>query len=159
MQIYQINAATEVIPGLFVSGKREALSSYFLRSRNIQIIVNATKTVSFLNNDLLKIRLPIDDDPDQSSIFLAKLPDVVNTIVESLQNGGPVLVHCAQGISRSCSIIVAVLLKLNPYQKLDDAVKFLKEKRPVAFALGMNFRQALETYRLMVLSQAAQMFE
>lgn len=60
-----------------------------------------------------------------------QLQEAIDFIVDALTNGGNVVVHCAQGKSRSATVVIAcvmVLLEMN----FEDALKFVQEKRSVA---------------------------
>ena len=48
-----------------------------------------------------------------------------------MANGGKVLVHCYAGLSRSVTVIVAYLMQ-NERMLLDEALRFVKHKRPYA---------------------------
>lgn len=52
-------------------------------------------------------------------------------IDEALQKGS-VLVHCAAGVSRSATVVIAYLMRKNAWS-LSQALKFVKEKRSVVF--------------------------
>jgi dual specificity phosphatase 12 len=51
------------------------------------------------------MRIPVED-VDYADILI-QLPAAVHFIHESLNQGGVVLVHCLQGLSRSATIIAA----------------------------------------------------
>jgi protein-tyrosine phosphatase len=60
---------------------------------------------------------------------------VINFIEEVKQQGGRVLIHCMQGVSRSVSLIICYLIytrKLN----FDEALNYVIDKRAIA---GPNF--------------------
>lgn len=49
--------------------------------------------------------------------------------VEQGRKEGTVLVHCAAGVSRSATVVIAYIMKTNQLS-LDEAVKFVQERRP-----------------------------
>lgn len=147
MSITRLNYATEIVPGLWVSGKRHALDKSFLRTKNIKTVINVTNSVPFLSADRYNYRIGIDDAPDQNGIMYRMLFETIELIEQSLEAHRPVLCHCSQGISRSCSVIAAYLIRKFPEKSIDQIIEYIKEKRNVAFALGENFRPALEKYR------------
>lgn len=80
-----------------------------------------------LPNDVLEYSYYAKDEIgfDLKSVFDDCLPKIHNAI-NSKEN---VLVHCAAGISRSASVIIAYLVK---YKKMDmvTAIKTVKDARP-----------------------------
>lgn len=46
-----------------------------------------------------------------------------------LQNNGPVLVHCALGLTRSAAVLLAWLVKTGRAQNLDHALEIMRERR------------------------------
>ena len=51
-------------------------------------------------------------------------------IEEGIKEGGNVLVHCAMGVSRSATVVVAFLMK-NKGMKRDEAIDWVKSKRHI----------------------------
>lgn len=51
------------------------------------------------------MRIPVED-VDYADLLIY-LPAAVNFIEEALHNGGVVLVHCVEGLSRSATVIAA----------------------------------------------------
>ena len=65
-------------------------------------------------------------------------------IAEAEEQGGKVFVHCAMGISRSASVVIAYLMQKHRW-KLLKALKFLKSKHPEAQP-NIGFMQQLKSY-------------
>eukprot|EP00457_Paulinella_chromatophora_P014999 gb/GEZN01015519.1/.p1 GENE.gb/GEZN01015519.1/~~gb/GEZN01015519.1/.p1 ORF type:complete len:288 (+),score=47.04 gb/GEZN01015519.1/:70-864(+) len=79
------------------------------------------------------LRLNWVDDAGQD--IAADLPRIVAFIHQARKQGGSVLVHCAQGKSRSSTALLLYLLAAEPNPQsntLDDALAFLKSKRKMA---------------------------
>lgn len=57
---------------------------------------------------------------------------------------GRILVHCSKGVSRSTSMVVAYLMKIQD-MSFDEALQFVSEKRPVANP-NASFRRQLQEY-------------
>ena len=64
--------------------------------------------------------------------------------IEHYRQGGPVLVCCALGVSRSTSAVAAWLLLTGRARNVDDAVIQVRSARPIS-VLKAHHRQALET--------------
>mmetsp|Transcript_23297 Transcript_23297/g.40084 ORF Transcript_23297/g.40084 Transcript_23297/m.40084 type:complete len:211 (+) Transcript_23297:92-724(+) len=60
--------------------------------------------------------------------LLAVLPDCIKFISEGLQQGGAVLVHCAAGISRSASIVMAFLM-VTQEMSFEESYEFVRARR------------------------------
>lgn len=85
------------------------------------------------------------EDVDHADIlrhFPACLKFIEDTLSEDKKN--QILVHCAQGISRSATIILAYLIK-HSHMKPEDALVFLKSKRSCVEP-NVGFMQQLEKF-------------
>ena len=56
-----------------------------------------------------------------------------------------VLVHCSQGIQRSCAVVACYLVK---YKNMDvlESINFIKQKRPIAFFGAINFLDTINIF-------------
>eukprot|EP00004_Rigifila_ramosa_P015716 TRINITY_DN3668_c0_g1_i1.p1 TRINITY_DN3668_c0_g1~~TRINITY_DN3668_c0_g1_i1.p1 ORF type:complete len:165 (+),score=29.29 TRINITY_DN3668_c0_g1_i1:2-496(+) len=78
--------------------------------------------------------------------IIQHLPACLAFIERSQRAGGRILVHCAAGMSRSASVVLAYLIreKQMPY---DDALQFLRQKRPVVQP-NVGFERQLRAWAL-----------
>jgi len=72
--------------------------------------------------------IPMDDSPSQD--LLSNLPEALNFIHSELEQGHTVLVHCAAGISRSASVVIAYLM-MTRGMTLAEAYQYVKSRRPI----------------------------
>ena len=145
---------TCILPNLYLGDIDDAASKWTITSLNIDLIVNCTnhekqyfKTV----RDPKRIhyyRIPINDDCKDKTMkrMITLLPDAVAKIRESLNQNLNVLIHCYRGVQRSATIVTAYLMKYND-MTMQQAVAFVKEKRPIAFTPEINFESSLESYQ------------
>jgi hypothetical protein len=70
----------------------------------------------------------MDDSPNQD--LLSNLPEALNFINWQLEQGHTVLVHCAAGISRSASVVIAYLM-MTRGMTLAEAYQYAKSRRPI----------------------------
>jgi len=122
---------TPLLPGLFLSGAVEASSVHLLHQLGITHILNATADVLSLDDvHAFKIlRVPLQDDEDEEiTAYFASSSDFID---EALDKGGGVLVHCQEGRSRSCSIVLAWLMSRRKWT-LHQALRYVQERHPKA---------------------------
>lgn len=72
----------------------------------------------------------IADDPKQQILNL--LPEAYEWMEEHINKNTNILVHCAAGISRSASFVIAYVMKKNK-MGLKQAHEFVKSRRSVIF--------------------------
>ncbi|XP_046849214.1 dual specificity protein phosphatase 1B-like [Xenia sp. Carnegie-2017] len=129
--------------GLYLGGYKSSMNKKFIVDNQITHIVNAAKNLaSFFGpkyeNTVKEIvrELKIEylslcwvDDED----FSIPVTDVMEAI-SFIHNGltkGNVLVHCAQGKSRSSTVVIAYVMASKKLS-LNDALKLVQEKRKMA---------------------------
>jgi atypical dual specificity phosphatase len=69
---------------------------------------------------------------DTESQQLDNLVEACEFIQHHRQSGSNVLVHCAQGKSRSSTLVIAYLLWTDPSRSLDDTLAFVQSRRSIA---------------------------
>nr|CAG8578718.1 2940_t:CDS:2 [Entrophospora candida] len=87
--------------------------------------------------------MPVVDSSDAP--FLKHLPAILEFIENTETLGGKVLVQCAAGVSRSPAVVAAWLIKKNGMQ-VDEAIEFIKERRP-GININQGFLEQLNTFR------------
>ena len=139
--------ANNIVPYVWISDLETALDDNFIRQNNIKTVINVTEHAPFINPQIKQFRIPIQDVADENDILLGYLPMAVSIIEDSVKDKQNVLVHCHQGISRSCSVVASYLMKQNGCEyTVDDAVHQIRRRRKQAFIWGVHFRKALEKY-------------
>lgn len=121
----------EVIQGIFIG---DAISAR--ECRNIRRVVNAgqVKNLADIPPDRY-LRIEIDDSGTYQDLLAFN--DAIPTFLEFMNKANtkeePVLIHCQQGVSRSCSLMAVYLLSKKICASLDDAIDFIKQRRSIAF--------------------------
>ena len=141
--------ADEIIPGLYLGDRDSSVTTHFLKYRNIELVVNCTKTEPFQKQlrSIECLRIPIDDKLDlaDSKILLRELPMVIMKIDSYLQQGRNVLVHCFAGVQRSAATVAAYLM-FKQHMTAKQAVQYIRSKRRVAFHPRVNFQYTLDEF-------------
>lgn len=122
---------TALLPGLFLSGAVEASSIHLLRQLGITHILNATADVLSSDDEhaFKTLRVPLQDDEDED--IAAYFESSGDFIDEALAMGGGVLVHCQEGRSRSCSVVLSWLMTRRKWT-LHKALRYVQERHPRA---------------------------
>lgn len=136
--------AHEIIPRLWLGNIRAATDTDFLHQQNISVVFNCTKDLPFALTSSAKYRLPVDDNLQPVEINNMELwaPETVMLVVKEYNRGSHILIHCAAGMQRSAAIMAMTLMVLRSAQS-DDAIKFIRSVRPIAFTPEVNFRKSI----------------
>lgn len=119
---------TEIVDRVFISDMYAAESAVTLASLRITHVVSVMRGRIILpsNMGLKHFQLPVEDNPFAELATL--LPSSTTFILNALDDpNARVLVHCAQGISRSSSVVCALLIAKEE-MTLDEALNHLKSK-------------------------------
>jgi len=140
-----VNNYDEIIPNLFLGGYK-ALEDY----NKFDLIINCTKDIEFPDSDQTNcryVRLPVNDESSEANKLKDLLDnnnilEIINKYVIEKKN---VLVHCKMGQQRSAIVIVCYLMRYF-YLSSEEAIKYVKVKRPIAFFGQVNFIDILRFY-------------
>lgn len=127
-------------------GKREAAQNLpLLKALNIGACCNTTDEQDIFPGKLLYLRLGVEDATDVDIVSL--VPSVVLPWVQHHMLHTGVLIYCRAGVSRSCTVALAVLLHLRPEWTLLVAWQHVKRQRPQARP-NRGFLQQLAKYEV-----------
>lgn len=146
MQQYTANAH-EILPRLWLGNRAASEDNDWLASKGIRTVFNCTKTLPFSSVAVHKYRLPVDDNLQAEEInnMRAWAPEAVLKLIREYKNGSPILVHCHAGMQRSAAL-VAMMLIAQGRMSADEAMAYIREKRPVAFFPAANFERAIRGF-------------
>jgi protein-tyrosine phosphatase len=71
--------------------------------------------------------------------------EIVSKLSKEYRTEEPILVHCAAGMQRSAAVM-AMFLIAKENMSAEDAIKFIREKRPIAFMPMANFGSAIKGF-------------
>jgi predicted protein tyrosine phosphatase len=117
----------EIEEGLFLGSLDAAKNKELLKSCGITHLVSILDSFSYMPvfEDLSYYRIELPDSSNAD--ILAHVPNALNFISQALKQGR-VLVHCAAGVSRSASMVIAYIMVKYSYT-FDVAKSFVKNKR------------------------------
>ena len=133
---------TEILSGLWIGSVNDVYNSEFYSDNNINIAINCTTDVGFLNLDTLnKVRIPLSNNStNQSDIYALsqKIDSILEFIHKSLEDKN-IFIYCYNGISISPLIVALYMVKYGNISK-DIIRKVLRSKNPnicLDFDLGI----------------------
>ncbi|XP_056132454.1 dual specificity protein phosphatase 16 [Lampris incognitus] len=120
---------TRILPHLYLGCQRDVLNKELMQQNDIAYVLNASNTCpkpDFISESHF-LRVPVNDSFCEK--ILPWLDKSVEFIEKAKASNARVLVHCLAGISRSATIAIAYIMKRMD-MSLDEAYRFVKEKRP-----------------------------
>ena len=150
------NNADEIIPRMWLGNVRASQDEDFIRRENIDVIFNCTKDLPFLYEErqstpFLNIpkqyRVPVDDNLEEEEIRNLKLwsPEIAHKLLTLYNQGHTILVHCYAGMQRSAACVAIFLIALK-HMSGQDAMKYIRSRRSVAFQPRANFGRSIEFF-------------
>ena len=140
--------ANEIIPRLWL-GNRYAASNEddFLLKHHITTVFNASKDIPFHDSVKKRYRIAVDDNlrPEEINNMTKWAPEIVYNVIKEYKAGHPILIHCAAGMQRSAAIMAMTLIALK-HMTTDDAMEYIKERRPIAFMHAANFEDSIRKF-------------
>ena len=139
--------ANEIIPRLWLGNAKASMDADWITQQGITVVFNCTKDRPFSPLIPNKYRVPVDDNLQEVEIRNMELwaAEIAYRILREYQQGRVILVHCAAGMQRSAAA-VAFFLIVYLRQHASDVMRFIKERRPIAFHPGANFGRAIQTF-------------
>ena len=139
--------AHEILPGLWLGNRAASQDSDWLREKGISTVFNATKDLPFSPVAVNRYRIPVDDNLEPAEIENMRrwAPEAVLKIIREHKSGKPLLVHCYAGIQRSAALVAMTLIALKNYDA-EKAIKFVRDRRSVAFFPVANFKESITRF-------------
>ncbi|XP_010253324.1 PREDICTED: protein-tyrosine-phosphatase MKP1 isoform X2 [Nelumbo nucifera] len=122
---------SKVADHIYLGGDAVARNRDILRQNGITHVLNCVGFVcpEYFKSDLVYKTLWLQDSPSEDITSI--LYDVFDYFEDVREQGGRVLVHCCQGVSRSTSLVIAYLM-WREGQSFDDAFQYVKAARGIA---------------------------
>jgi len=145
MENYQ--HSNEIIERIWLGDYHSSQDETFLRGNHIDVVFNCTKDLPFKMIAPTQYRVPLDDNLEEVEIRNAGLwsYEIVYKLMKHWTAGDRILVHCMAGRQRS-ACCVAMFLILQKQMRTEQAIQFIRSKRPVAFMPQPNFLESIRTF-------------
>ena len=145
-------SANEIITNLWLGNIRDSRNLEFINS--VDIVINCSKKIPFLNNKKKCIRIPVDDNLEKEEIMnmYRYYPKITEIMHSYLIKNKIVFIHCYAGKQRSASIVVAYIMRYLGIN-LKNAIRLLESKRGIVFTPLVNFENALLLFESDVLNK------
>lgn len=139
--------ANEIVPRLWLGNKHAAADEEWLKAKNITVVFNCTKTLPFATTIPHMYRVPVDDnlEPEEITNLAKWAAEIQVKLVREYKAGRTILVHCHAGMQRSAAVVAMFLIAMYG-MTTDQAVAYIKSKRPVAFFPAINFERAIRNW-------------
>ncbi|KAJ6833398.1 protein-tyrosine-phosphatase MKP1 isoform X1 [Iris pallida] len=122
---------SKVADHVYLGGESVARNRDILRLHGITHVLNCVGSVcpEYFKSDLVYKTLWLQDSPSEDITSI--LYDVFDYFEDVRGQGGRVLVHCCQGVSRSASLVIAYLM-WREGRSFDDAFQLVRAARGIA---------------------------
>eukprot|EP00890_Picochlorum_soloecismus_P003791 jgi/Picsp_1/4412/NSC_01918-R1_dual specificity protein phosphatase 12-like len=124
---------TEVIPSVYISGVCPELQASIERFSHILLVLNGpAPTECKFETFEPENRMHVSIQDDETALLMNYFPKTTQFLSACRSNGGKAVVVCAQGVSRSVSVVVAYMTEVLDLGSPQCCVELLKEKHPDA---------------------------
>ena len=142
--------AHEILPGLWLGNRGASQDTEFLREHQITAIFNCTKDIPFrqgVHPDMHQYRVPLDDnlEPEEIRNLEHWGWEVAYKVAKERSAGNRILVHCHAGMQRSAASLAIYLIATHRCTT-EEAVAFIKQRRPIAFYGNVNFYKGIKGF-------------
>lgn len=141
------NNADTIVPRIWLGNKIASMDEVFLRQNGIETVFNCTKDLPFHSSMRRRYRVPVDDNLEEEEIRNMELWsfEIVYKLLLEYKQGKTILVHCAAGMQRSAAV-TAMFLMVFTGMKHEDAMEYIRERRPIAFYKNANFLKSIQGF-------------
>jgi len=145
----------EIINGLYLGNKKDAYNAHFLKTRRIDVIINTTNDIEFMNGcvkcGINCIRVSITDQLTNENMmkhnrdYYYQLGNLCSIIDKNLERNKNILVHCRHGKYRSTCLIIAYII-YKTGMKLEEVYALISYKYPLVKLKNHLFYNTLKMF-------------
>lgn len=139
----QMDPASEIFSFMYLGSEWNASNLEELNANGITHIMNVTREIDNFFPAVFKY-LNIREYDVEETDLLKYWDETYNFVINCLQMGGRVLIHCKMGISRSASTVCAFAMKHFGWS-LGQSLQYTKERRSIINP-NQGFRHQLSVY-------------
>lgn len=149
---------SKLLENLWLGDIQDAQNEQFIKSNNINVVVNCTKGLPFIDLPIsFKYRIPVNDDLQEQSFqeMFNAMTYIIPVLVKHVNRGDRILIHCYAGVQRSAIVTLALLTALT-YPNMSciylteeslqqfcmNLKTYMSEYRPIVFTPNMNFKKS-----------------
>lgn len=150
--------ASQIFDFLYLGDAHNAANLKWLQETQITHVFNCAREVNNAQPDLFSTsggtfkHLPLEDSSRFNAlVYMNEAADFIQDVHLKDKNAR-ILVHCAQGISRSATMVIAYLLKYHAkaYGNVESALAFVRKQRGIV-APNSGFLEQLDCFCAIVL--------
>ena len=101
-----ISEPSKIIDHLYL-GSIQSMETSILNNLDINVVINVTKIPDTFSSNRIYYIIPINDEDTDIYQYFNSVSNIIDQRIKENKN---VLVHCAMGISRSATIVIAYLM-------------------------------------------------
>ena len=144
---YKYVGAHQIIKNLWLGNINTSKNKDFFLKNNIQLVINCSRHIDFIDLDIEKYRLDVHDNLSNRThvTILKNIDNIVNLVDKYLKENKGVLIHCHAGMQRAATVTACYLM--NKYNSTpDEVIKIIRDKRKIAFRPFPNYYDTLNKY-------------
>lgn len=146
---YDVPPLSQVMPNMYI-GSYKSLDYFCNTFPGPALVINCTPDVPPPTYYGEFIRIPVWDNLNpfecKKMHYYLHTFQVLEKIHFRLLRGEQILIHCVAGMQRSCAVVACYLCKYHGME-IQEAVKFIRTYRPIAFHGGVNFADTIFQYK------------
>jgi hypothetical protein len=121
---------SQIFDNLWICGVDDVYRPSFIKSVIPTHIINCTVNERMYYGEIFceRLRIPLRDDHEDDVKLIIEGADKLNEMIN--KPNSKVIVHCAVGMSRSVTVVLAWMIIHKKY-KFDKAYDYVAEKRPI----------------------------